>query len=135
MLTILMLRNGENHIVSFRRPNGNYNTICGKMIVKSPQINTISADNTFTGLCPNCKKDSDSMYSDDLNDFTIMARNNSTFHLSRRLEYNRDGIQGPDVTYYDIEDRNWYKFNKYKKLIPKAKKTGKNKKYKPRKYK
>lgn len=135
MLTVLLLRNGESHIVSYRQPNGNYRTICAKTILKTSRLNTLSLDNTYNGICAICKKHADSMYQDDLNDFTVMARNNSTFHLARRLEHNRDGIEGPSMTYYDIEDRNWQRLNKYKKLVPKAKKTGKNKKYKPRRFK
>lgn len=138
MLTILLLRTGEQHVVSYRQPNGSYRTLCGKVVAKSTLMNTLSADATYSGLCDICKKHADSSYEDDLNDYTAMVRNQSTAHLPRRLEYNRSGIEGPQMDHYGVESRDWHTLNKYKKLIPKAKvkvKKKKKKKYKDYKFK
>ncbi len=125
MITILLLRNGECHINSYRLTNGNYRTICSKTVEKNSQANTLAADDTFPGTCSICKRYYDEMYRSDLDYAAAMARNESTNNLRSTLEYNRSGIIGPESDYMGMETREWWRLNKYQRLIPKAKPKGK----------
>lgn len=120
MFVIIMLRNGEIHIVDYRLGNGSYRTICSKTYSKNLQMNTLAADNTFSGTCDTCKSRYDEMYLSDLNYEPRMARNETQFKYQDVLEFHRYDIDGPRVKYEDtISGQWWPKLVKYKRLIQK----------------
>lgn len=131
MLTVLLLQNGECHINSYKLSNGNYRTVCSKTVDKQSHVNTLSADDTFPGTCPTCRRYYDEMYQDDLDSKAAMARSMSNINLKSTLDHHRANIAGPEADYSEIEDRGWWRLTKYQRLIPK----GKQKKRKLNKYK
>lgn len=114
MMLVLLLPNGECHINSYRLTNGNYRTVCAITIEKNAQNNTLSADDTFPGTCETCKRYYDEMYQDDLNHQPAMARSITYNKYQSILDYHRSGIMGPEVDHYGIEERQWWRINKYK---------------------
>jgi len=130
MIIVLLLQNGECHISSYRQTNGNYRTICSKTVDKNSNTNTLSADDIFPGTCSICKRYYDEMYSEDSSSKSALVRLSSTSSLKSVLDHHRAGVAGPEIDYYDIDERRWYKLSKYQRLIPKAK----SKKRKSNKY-
>lgn len=119
MFVVIMLRNGEAHIVNNRLGDGGYRTVCYKAIAirKDWTINTIAADDTFPGLCQKCKTDYDEMYLSDLNEEPTMARNETQMKYEDIVEFNRRNYVGARVLYEDVAVRRWWpKLIKYQRL-------------------
>lgn len=118
MFTLLLIRSGPPHIVNFYS-NNSYRTICGESFTKNNNINTLSADNTFTGICNKCKGFYDKMHQADLDFYPENARSSSIF-TEDMLFLHRLNIIGPRARYMDFVD---YKFSakisKYRRLLHK----------------
>jgi len=131
MIIVFLLQNGECHISSYRRSDGNYLTICSKIVDKNSYANTLGTDDTFSGTCSICKSSYDKRSKHDLLFKPAFARSSNISNLWSTLEHHREGIAGPEANFYGFEDRIWYKLFKYQKMIAKAN----PKKHKANKYK
>lgn len=116
MFTILLTRQGPIHIVNYYT-NRTYLTICGKNYHKSVKLNTLSADNTFQGICHNCKHYYDEMYQSNLGHHPQDARGASIF-TEDVISLHRDNFIGPKARHLSlVEYRYSVKINKYRRLI------------------
>lgn len=116
MFTLLLMRRGPHHIVNYYT-HGIYRTICGESHHKSTKVNTLSADNTFDGLCKTCKHYYDEMYQADLNYYPRDARGSVVF-TEDMIYLHRIDIVGPKAKYSDVMNYRFSsKLNKYKRLI------------------
>jgi hypothetical protein len=114
MLIILMPRLDISHILSYRLDNRNYRSICGKTIIIDPTITTLAADNTYPGLCSNCRIRSDSYILDDLNYAPRNARNSFQEYFLHLRDFIKDEMLGPENKYFYLCNRNWSKLKKLK---------------------
>lgn len=122
MFVVLILRNGDSHAVAYRLNNGGYRTVCGKSFTKDLKMNTISSDDTFPGLCKNCKSYHDEMYRDDLNYDPRMSRSEASTRYTDVLVYNKLDIIGPKAQFEDVSDRRWPKLIRYQRIPQKIRK-------------
>lgn len=122
MFVVIILRSGESHAVSYRLTNGSYRTICGKTYAKSASMNTISTDDTFPGMCRNCKSYHDEMYKDDLNYDPRMARSEASSQYKEIPEYHKYDIIGPKAQFEQHFERRWPKLIRYQRMPQKIRK-------------
>lgn len=122
MYLVLILRDGNIHIVNYQTSNGGYKTICSQNFSKKMRMNTLMVDNTFPGICDLCKKDCDDMYQYDLDHNPTIAYKRKTFAHEDIVGYHRFDLIGPKVKYENIMDKNWSRLNKYKRLLNRNKK-------------
>jgi hypothetical protein len=122
MFVFLIDRFNETHIVDFKNIQGKYRTLCAKIFFQKQNIITLAADNTFNGICINCKRYYDEMYLSDLNDDVRMARSAMNDH-SNIIMFHKMDLLGPRALYESSWERVWSKLNK-------AKSSTKNKSYK-----
>lgn len=122
MFIFLIDRLNETHIVDFKDNKGKYRTLCSKVYYQHQNITTLSADNTFNGMCSNCKRYYDEMYLFDLNEVTRIARSPINDY-SNDVMYHKMNLIGPKASYETAWDRVWGKLSKAKSVI-------KNKSYK-----
>lgn len=110
MLLILISRDDSVHIVDLKDPLGNYWTMCGEDYSKKDKINTIVVDNTFPGICVDCKIFADMSYEIHLDDLSKSLRTD-LFILSHRKNY-----LGPKAKFGRVANHSWKKLVKYKSL-------------------
>lgn len=122
MFIALFLRNGKIHIVSYRQRDGNYRTICNKTIKPIDRINTMASDNTFSGICENCKSAHDEMYLSDLEHDKAMAHSTSSNNYISLRDYHQADFMGPKNDYETLMDKSWHKLSKYQRLVNRTKK-------------
>lgn len=122
MFVVIILRNGDSHAVSYRLNNGGYRTICGKTYAKNFKTNTIASDDTFPGLCRNCKSYHDEMYKDDLEYDPRMARSEASTRYTDVLVYNKLDIVGPKAHFEQHMERRWPKLIRYQRIPQKIRK-------------
>lgn len=109
MFVFLIDRKSNLHIVDFQHAQGRYRTICGKIYHQKDKISTLSADNTFDGLCQDCKRFYDDMYSSDLEDDIRVARSNVFHSMSHIADYHHLEFLGPKSKYEALWERIWTK--------------------------
>ena len=69
-----MLRDGTIHILEFRSRSGTFWFVCASSANKQDRVNILAADNTFPGICTDCKLMYYNMYQLDLEDGIVAAR-------------------------------------------------------------
>lgn len=122
MFVVITLRNEEAHAVSYRLNNGGYRTICGKTIANNHQMNTYASDDTFPGLCKNCKSYHDEMYKDDLEYDPRMARSEASTRYTDVVVYNKLDIVGARAKFEQSMERRWPKLIRYQRIPQKIRK-------------
>lgn len=122
MFVALFLRNGKVHIVSYRQRDGNYRAVCNKTIKPIDRINTLAFDNTFSGICENCKSAYDDMYHSDLEDDKAMAHSSSSNGYTTLRDLHQAEFIGPKNSYENLMEKSWYKLSKYQRLVNRTKK-------------
>ena len=115
MLIILMPRLDISHILNYKLDNCNYRSICGKTIACNPTMIILAADNTYSGLCGDCKIKSDNYILHDLNYSIRSARNQYQENIYNLREYIQDEMFAPEDKYIFSRNGNWNKLKKYKK--------------------
>lgn len=107
-----------SHIMNYQLDNHHYFSICGKKILISPTMITLAADNTYPGLCSDCKINSDNYILYDLNNVPRIARNSFQQYLYQLREFIQDEIYGTIVveSKYFLDSRKWSKLEKLKKF-------------------
>jgi hypothetical protein len=122
MFIVLMPRLGLSHILSYRLANGNWRSLCNKILIQDSTMLTLSADNTYSGLCRICKDDQDCNYQDELNYDPRESRNNFQSSLYRIVDYIQSGLTSTEDAYGNIVKRRWRRLERYKHLLnPKIK--------------
>lgn len=122
MFVFIIDRSNKTHVVDFKNNQGKYRTLCGQTYYQNQNITTLSADNTFNGICQNCKRYYDEMYLSDLNEAIRIARSAINDH-SNIVMFHKMDLMGPKASYETAWGRVWSKLGKAKLVI-------KNKSYK-----
>lgn len=123
-----MPRSGTSHIVSFRLGNGNWRTVCGKVLKKELTMTILAADNTYPGLCSSCKSTEDYIYKQELKYNPRIARNCFQNHMCHTVDYIQNGMMSVSENYHFLEKRHWRKLKQYQLLVPRANKNDNRKK-------
>jgi hypothetical protein len=119
MFSFAILRTGIIHIINHKSSNGKYTTNCAKLIIKKDCVNILSADNTFPGICSECKSIYEARYK------YLVKHNPATTHNMFYDKYydllilHKLEVIGPKDSYEDYFDREWLKIKKYKRLLKK----------------
>jgi len=90
VITILIPRLGLSHILNYRLHNGKWRTLCQMDLPKDPTMTTLSADDTFPGICRACKESHDKYYQDNLEYNLQSARNMVQAHYIYIRDYVQD---------------------------------------------
>lgn len=122
MFVLLMLRSGGTHILDLTTHSGKYWSICGYSFNKTQRLNTLAADNTFPGICPDCKFMYDDMYQSDLDEEPTLARNSTPAKHDKYLAYHKSNQKGPKAKYSRIAIHNWDKLVRYQRQAKRTKK-------------
>ncbi|SRR5260370_11018435 len=117
MFIVLMPRLSIPHILSYRLSNGGWRTICNKILPKDATMITLSADNTYPGICRACKKRQDDDYKEELNYDPRVARNSYQSGLYYIADYITDNIISVEDIYSYLNRRKWRKLEKYKSVV------------------
>lgn len=123
MFLFIINRAGSTHIIDFKNYQGKYRTLCGKNFYQHQNITTLSADNTFSGICSLCKSSYDDMYSSDLEYGIRTARSTITNHTNLPT-FHYYNFLGPQEKYEPAWNRVWTKLSRAKLVI-----KNKNNKY------
>lgn len=123
MILVIMNRDGQMHIFAYRQVDGNYRTVCEKTIARTSRMNTISSDNSFSGLCDACKKQFDLAYYFNLEYNINILRNKNQLQYYTLRKYHQHEMLGPTESYSYLERKNnWPKLARLKKTLRKVKK-------------
>jgi hypothetical protein len=110
MLVIIIPRDESIHISDQKTNSGTYWTVCGECFTKKDIINTIAADNTFPGICIDCKILSDMIYQMNLDDTPIEIRHDLF------ISFHKKNYLGPKAKFIKASNHVWNKLAKYKNL-------------------
>src|SRR5574339_89618 len=117
MFVFLIDRKGTTHVVDYQNNSGRYRTICSKLFHQKENIITLAADNTFDGLCRDCKRFYDDMYNSDLEDDIQMARSQVQPGMYTLVDFHRMELMGPKDKYEMAWDRVWTKLTRARGLL------------------
>jgi hypothetical protein len=121
MFIFLIDRHGSTHVVDYQNSQGRYRTLCSKIFTRKDNITTLAADNTFSGLCRECKRYYDDMYNSDLEDDLQMVRSNQNGMYSL-LDFHRAEIMGPKDKHELSLERVWTKLIRARSQLKKLSK-------------
>lgn len=117
MILLIQDRKNNLHLVDYTPPSGRKFTICGLIYRKEEILNTLALDNAVAGICRTCYEDYQTMYGDDLNTDPRIARSSLNKKMWKMYYELLNDYIGPEIKYFDMETRNWEKFNKYTRKV------------------
>lgn len=117
MIILIQDRKNNLHLSDYTPPSGRKFTICGLVYRKEEIINTLALDNAVPGICRTCYEDYHTMYGDDLDIDPRMAHSSLNKNMWSTYFGLINNVKGPEIKYYDMENRDWEKFNKYSRKI------------------
>lgn len=112
MFVVLQLRNSEIHIIDYQSAAGCCRTVCGKVYDKSSHFNVFGIDNTFSGICDNCKK----YYEKILINSNSRNIKSNVYNFETMLNFINHEYIGAKAK-YSRQIKSWTKLNKLKRLV------------------
>lgn len=122
MFILYINRRDEAHILNFRMNNGNYRMLCGKTWSRSGRYITLAADDTFPGICANCKRRMEVTHKVDLERDLKQAYNAVQGSYYSMRQFHQKGMLGPTDSYeYLSKKASWPKLVKLQKRLTRKK--------------
>lgn len=121
MLIILITRDDNIHIVDITTLSGKHWTKCGLCFSKQDRITTIAADNTFAGICTDCKIFADMEYQMNLDETPEIARGSFEVTNKSFVSFHRKNYAGPKSKFSKVASHTWRKLGRYRDLPNKKK--------------
>ena len=107
------------HIITYQLSTGSYRTVCGKSFGKN--LNVLSADNIFPGICNDCKEYFKKRYQNYVRYDPASAHHEFFNKYYDLVDLHRDEIMGPRDSYSESFDRSSRAIKKYQRLLKKRK--------------
>lgn len=117
MILLIQDRKNNLHLVDYTPPSGNKFTICGIVYRKKEILNTLALDAAVHNICRTCYETYETMYQDDLDNYIRIAHSALNERVVRDYEYTAKGNAGPEIKYWDMEQKNWDKLTRYQRKI------------------
>jgi len=121
MLVIIITRDNKIHIVDISTISGKHWALCGLSFSKQDRVTTIAADNTFPGICADCKIFADMAYQMNLDEAPAIARNSSKVKNNLFISFHRKNYAGPKARFSKVASHTWRTLGRYRDLTNKKK--------------
>lgn len=122
MFVLYINRHNQAHILNFRMQNNALRMLCGKTWPGSGRYITLAADDTFPGICTDCKRRMDTTHQVDIERDLPHAYNNAQSQYRSLRQHHQNGLLGPQDSYEYLEHKKpWPKLARLREQLTRKK--------------